>query len=150
MANKDMRTAEVPYSIPKIAGAILVLIIIIAGAVYLVLPKAVDCGNDKSCFIINANECKSAVLREDIAAGTTVKYSAKACVLSKSIETFSIAEPEEVVSFFQGKQMTCAYTQNNFDSTLLDGLSTGMENCEGDLKDAITELRLAQLSLQTP
>lgn len=153
MSNKKAQIEESPYSIPKIAAAVLVMVIILAGIgylIYLALPKGTDCGNDKACFILNANECKSAVFRDDMAPGTTIKYSTKDCMLTRGIEKFNETEPVEVVSFFENKQMACSYTKNNFDATLLDGLSIGMENCEGDLKDAVIELRLAQLSLETP
>lgn len=131
-------------NIQKIIGiaAILIGVIIL---IYIFIPKTTDCKTDKICFVEKANECKKAVLRDTIVEGTTVKYTTKNCILTKTIEEFSEAEPEEVTTFFKDKEMACPYTKTAFDASWIEGLSFGIEQCEGQLKDAILELRLAQL-----
>jgi len=135
------------YSIPKMAGLAVIALIIIIGFLYVIIPSSADCGFDKACFIEKADACESAEVRDIIADGTIVKYTTDNCVLTKEIEEFSDTEPEEVVSFFKGREMKCPYRENEFDPATIEGLSFGMENCEGNLKDAIIELRLAQLEL---
>lgn len=135
------------YSLVKIGAAIISLIAIVL-IIYFALPSATDCSNDRTCFAEKANSCSNVVMTETIGDGTIVKYSAKDCVLTKKIETFASTEPAEVVTFFKGKEMTCKYNMNNFDVNMISGLSIGIDNCEGALKDAIIELRLAQLELE--
>jgi hypothetical protein len=154
-ANKQMQNPVIPddyentsYSIPKVTAAIIILILIIALPVYFFWPKSADCGQDKVCFIDKANNCGKAAVRETIGTGTIITYATNNCVLTKSVETFAGDEPEDVVTFFKGKSMSCEYEKGSFDSILVDGISTGIDLCEGDLKDAILELRLAQISLE--
>ena len=126
-----------------IISAIILLLIIIAA-----WPKTTNCDYDNDCFIEKADNCKSAVVRSTIGDGTIVKYTTKDCTLTKEIERFSATEPQQVKDFFKNKKMTCKYEKQDFNGAMLYGLSIGIEDCEGQLKDAIEELRLAQLALE--
>lgn len=126
--------------------------VVIMGFLFIILIVMIftgteDCGTDADCFIERANECNSARFEGTIGDGTIVEYSVEDCVLTKKISEFSDTEPEEVKSFFGEKEMICEYEKGNFNEDLIDGLSLGIDECEGELKDAIIELRLAQLSL---
>ncbi len=129
-------------AISAIALAVLLLILIA------VWPKSTNCDYDNDCFIEKADNCKPAVVRGTIGDGTIVKYSTKNCILTKEIESFSETEPQQVIDFFKNKKLTCKYEKQNFNGAQLFGLSIGIEDCEGELKDAIEELRLAQLALE--
>lgn len=135
------------YSILKVVGVISIILMIFA-VVYLVLPKSKDCGNDVECFTEVANNCESGVMWESIGDGTLVKYETSDCVLTKYFYQFSDSEPIEVTEFFGDKKMTCQFSKGGFDPYLATGLAFGVDSCEGELKEAIIELRLAQLSLQ--
>ncbi len=40
--------------------------------------------------------------------------------------------------------MTCVYKKNNFDSDLINSILVGIDPCQGELKDAIYILAIAQ------
>ena len=152
MANNKAKNKEIPeeikqpYSINKIIFLVIAVIVVII-IIYLVIPKATNCDYDKACFIEKANNCERAIVRDTIGDGSIVKYTSKDCILTKAFDEFSETEPEEVTSFFEKKEMTCSYTQGNFDPVLVESLPSGIDDCEGELKDAILELRIAQLTL---
>jgi len=110
-------------------------------------PKGVNC-DDSACFEQRANNCEVVEMQGTIGDGTIVKYEAQDCVLTKSISSFSETEPQEVIDFFGEKKMTCEYSKDNFDETWVQGLALGVDSCDGELKDSIIELRIAQLSLE--
>lgn len=104
-----------------------------------------DCGYDKQCFIEQANNCAKTSVKEDI-AGSTILYYARECKLKKKIDEFAEDEAEEVEAFLRGRTMECMYEQGNFDEELINGLLGGIEQCDGELKEAIYELRIAQFT----
>ena len=136
------------FSLVKLASIILPAILIIVVIIFLI-PTSTKCGFDQFCFIEKAELCESVEMKDNIGDGTIAKYEAKDCILTKEIETFSQTEPIEVINFFQKKTMECRYEQNNFDASLIQGLSIGIESCQGSLADAINELRLAQIALSS-
>lgn len=119
------------------------ILVVIVSVVLILLNTTADCGYDKVCFAEKANNCENSVVRDMIANGSIVRYTSKGCAVIKTIEKFSEEEPEEVVSFFEDKEMTCTYEQYNFDEALIENLVGGIDTCSGNLKDAIYELRLA-------
>ncbi|MBW2996264.1 hypothetical protein KY332_03115 [Candidatus Woesearchaeota archaeon] len=139
---------DLPYSIPKITAAVIIAILILFLIVYAVWPKGTNCGFDKACFIEKANQCKKATVRNTIGDNSIIKYTTEDCILTKEIDKFSETEPEDVITFFKNKKMTCPYIENNFNTLLIEGLSTGMDDCEGELKQAILKLQLAELALE--
>lgn len=126
-----------------------VCIVLIIGIVLSVFFFGDETCQDVRCFSDKADDCSKVMMKGVIGNGTTVVYQAKDCVLTKYIEEFSEDEPDEVVRFFKDKKMTCAYQQGEFDDGLVRGLSIGLDSCEGELKDAIVQLRLAQLSIES-
>ncbi len=150
------------YMVPKYVWVTALSIVLIAGIIWVlssvitfeprsmeeveeaaITAEAVDCGYDKQCFISSVGDCGKATLLEDM-QGSTIKYYTRDCVLKKKIDEFSQSEPEDVVAFLEGRTMSCPYQQGNFNEELINGILGGIENCDGELKEAIYELRIAQ------
>ena len=124
-----------------IGAAILVGILLVA------LPReAISCADD-TCFTDAANACAPATLRLSTTSNAIYAFESKSCTVTKRIESFG-NEPRAVQDLFASKDMTCAYEKNAFDPALLT-LAGGLESCNGPLKEAIVELRVAQAALYT-
>lgn len=128
-----------------ITGVILVAVALIYGSISLI-GTATDCGYDKQCFIQQANRCNKAIVRENL-AGTIVKYTTNNCVLTKNMEQVAENEPEQVKLLFQGKSMTCPYSQNSFNPFLVESIITSLDTCSGDLKTVLNEISIVQYEL---
>ncbi len=117
---------------------VLCLVILIV-LVLMFFPMKASC-NNKQCFVSAANMCeKSSFIQLENTA--TIKYTANDCVLTKKIIKLDKTEPEEIRSLFLDQEMTCEFSKQNFDSSLVDGFAVGVDNCEGSLKDIIVEIR---------
>jgi hypothetical protein len=153
MIDSSMRIAKkpVPIKMPKIRKELIVVagvgfVVILAFLIISVIPFTEGCGFDRQCFLDKANNCEASILKEDL-QGSIVRYeSSTDCKLTKRFERFSDTEPEEIEILFKQKDMTCTYSQGNLDPDLVS-LVGGIEFCEGNLKDSIYELRLAQIAL---
>jgi hypothetical protein len=153
MIDSSMRVAKkpLPIPIPKVRKEFIPIlligaVVIIAFIVISIIPFAEGCGYDKSCFIDAANKCEETVVREDLDGSTILYRSTENCAIIKEFEDFSGSEPEEVQLLFEGKQMSCTYTMDNLNEDFVS-LVGGIEFCDGELKQAIYELRLAQIAL---
>lgn len=125
--------------------SLIILIIIIAAALFLPskgisLSKEINC-TDQDCFIQAANNCNSAYLEQD-EEGSLFSYKTNNCILTKTAVKLSEDEPIEMIDQFEGSSMTCSYEKANFDTNLLNTLTLGIENCTGQLKDALEDLLL--------
>lgn len=118
---------------------VVAFVALVATAITILAVNSSNCRQDADCFIARAQQCKAATLRSDIANGTIVKYVEKDCTLTKSIDTFGPAEPQQVVDYFKGKNMTCVYVKGNFNPVLIDGLT--IDGCTGTLREAIVTLQ---------
>ena len=129
---------------------IIPLIVLILVAVYFLIqyiPGIISSISSKSCstqecFITAANSCSS-VKMQQTEAGSLFDYSEKGCILTKTAAKLNETEPVEIKDLLEGKSLTCGYSQGNFNENWLKTLSIGIENCSGDLKDAIDELAYA-------
>ncbi len=99
--------------------------------------KEVSTCTTKDCFVTSANNCEELLIKVTEEAGTFA-YSTKGCLFTKTV--LSVNEEPELKQLLEGKSMTCTYTQGEFDMRLINGLIFGIENCSGDLKDALTGL----------
>ena len=115
-----------------IAVLILVLIGIIGWS-----SQSINCGYDKTCFIEQANNGNSVKVQEDF-AGSTLEYRYKDGELTKEIIAFSEDEPQEVVDLLKGKTLTCP--AEGIVDEYIDSLLSGIEFCEGDLKDIVYDI----------
>jgi len=128
---------------PFILGALLIIIVILVAIV--ILPS-VTLGSkkcaDKSCFIAAANNCENVVFEQD-EEGSIFKYASKDCVLTKTAVKLNIDEPQEMKDLLEGKSLTCEYLTGAFNEDWTDTLSLSLDDCSGELKDAIDELAAA-------
>lgn len=113
-----------------------------------IAPGITDCGFNKDCFLKLANECSDAVYHQD-EAGSVVRYEVTGCELAVSFEKFADDEPEEINTLIGNKKMSCAYARRAFDTSWIDGFLAPVRFCEGELKDTLFALRVAQLTLGT-
>ena len=131
---------------------IIPLILIIAAAVYFALPFIIplvqnitltgkSCSTQE-CFISAANNCE-AVKMEQNEAGSLFRYSTSNCIMTKTLSKINGLEPAEIKSLLEGKSLECAYEKGAFNTYWISALSIGLENCSGELKDAIDELSYA-------
>ena len=113
-----------------------------------------DCGNDKSCFLAEAKRCNDAVYEQELEGSVIGFSSAKksdeenSCMIRKKFKSFSVNEPKEIKDLFQDLEMECTYKKESFDQNVVNDLVAGIEKCDGLLKDAIYELRIAQIELE--
>lgn len=120
------------------------LVIIALGiGIYLALPSISSLFSktclDDNCFITAANSCENARLSKADAGGI-FSYSTKECVLTKTMAKMNDSEPPEIKTLLGGKSMTCPYSAGDFNEEWITALSLGIDECSGDLKDAINEL----------
>ncbi|MBI2136407.1 hypothetical protein HYU06_05010 [Candidatus Woesearchaeota archaeon] len=120
-----------------------------------------DCRQDKNCFIAEARKCNGAVYSQDL-EGSVIEFSSGEftaeeaaaavdngnCILTKRFKSFSAAEPKEIKDLFEDLEMTCSYRKESFNQSVVNDLVAGIETCDGLLKDAIYELRIAQIELE--
>jgi hypothetical protein len=128
-----------------------IAIVLVLGIVGVLLPTdqpgQQDCGRSSQCFIKAANKCKDSVFRQNL-EGSVIEYiSSVDCDVTKQFKSFAATEPQEIVTLFQGLQMKCGYDKGNFNTATVESLVGNIENCDGLLKDAIYELRIAQIEL---
>ncbi len=150
--NSSMKIAEkTKIRFPKLNKEVyailgVIAVIVIAVIVLSFIPFGQGCGYDKQCFINAANNCESTVLREDLEGSTILYRSTEDCAVIKEFEEFSGSEPAEIQLLFADKEMACTYEKNNLNEDFVS-LVGGIEYCDGELKDSIYELRLAQIAL---
>ena len=144
-----------PLHVSKTVQIIIVCLVlgaIMTAGLLVMLPdqaRAIDCNTDKACFNDYANDCTSAMVREDISGSTLLYTSTNDCRVIKEFEKFGSIEPREVVSFFKGMSMTCDYTQGSYPAQITGGFVAGLEYCAGSLKNAVLEVEYATRQLET-
>lgn len=96
--------------------------------------------SDAACFIAAANNCEdmNVTLTGDVATFTYT--SSQPCVFTKTLVSVDTNETQQMKDFLNGKSMTCIYERGRFNPGLVSSLVDGMEYCNGDLKDALSEL----------
>ncbi|MBW3005009.1 hypothetical protein KY310_04205 [Candidatus Woesearchaeota archaeon] len=115
--------------------AVLLIVVVVFGLAY-VAPTQCDTEN---CFISKANKCMAATFTNQI-EGTTVYYETNNCVLTKKIQALDPSEPQEIVTTFLGKSMTCKFNKNDFSPLFLNSITGYLEACDGPLKDQILQV----------
>lgn len=123
------------------------LVAALALLLYSYSPKGKDCGSDFACFMEYANECRPASLTIDFAGNILEYHSTDDCRLIKKITRVTPSESIEVKDFLEGKEMICDYDRYYLNQTWVENFATGLEACDGELKDAIVDLRLAMTDL---
>ncbi len=130
-----------PYVIIALATLIVILGIILGFVLKPITPDT-DC-NTADCFIGYANLCSPTTLTM-IEDGTTTFYEIREnCLFYREYTKLADDEPDEIRELLEGKSMTCPYTMGNFDKDLVNTVSLGIENCEGELVDGLYTIILA-------
>jgi len=111
-----------------------------------------DCDYDKERFLRFCRAGWSATVAERFAGGVVrYRYSpetaASSSTLTKTIESLHQSEPPEMVELLVGKSMSCQLTPEIDLRELVAGFLASIRHFQGELKEAIFELRLAQLIL---
>ena len=117
-----------------------------------------NCGQNKERFLRFSRAGWSATVTERFAGGM-VRYHYSpalasstgrpaAAILTKTVESLHESEPREMVELLVGKSMSCAVSEEVDLRELVAGLLSGIRHFQGELKEAIFELRLAQLILE--
>jgi hypothetical protein len=111
-----------------------------------------DCGYDKPRFLRFCRTSWRATVLERFAGGL-VRYhytpatGTSLAVLTKTVESLHESEPPEMVELLVGKSMSAAVTPDMDLRELTAGFLANVRAFQGELKEAIFELRLAQLIL---
>ncbi|RLE47219.1 hypothetical protein DRJ25_02925 [Candidatus Woesearchaeota archaeon] len=117
--------------------AIIILLIILFYSGNLIGGATKTQCDTPKCFIEKANACEPAEYITTIGT-TTIKMEIKqGCRLKKTILSLDETEPQEIREYFKGKSMTCDYEKDNFDNDFAFQISGPLDNCKGDLVDAI-------------
>jgi hypothetical protein len=96
--------------------------------------------SDATCFIAAANNCDDMNVTLTGKVATFAYTSSSSCVFTKTLLSVDQNETQKMKDFLVGKSMICTYGKGKFNPDLVTSLVDGMENCTGDLKDAISEL----------
>ena len=124
-----------------VVGIIFIIIVILLIILFYsggLIGKAYVTECDTSaCFIEKANACEPAIYTTTMGTTTVEMEILPGCELKKTILALDETEPAEVRTFFTGKTMTCDYEQGNFDEDFAFQISGPLDECEGNLVDAI-------------
>ena len=121
---------------------VLALIFLLPFLMNLTSTQLYDCDTTE-CFIEYANNCDPAEL-EINEEGTLQTYQIlPGCNFYREYTILAADEPDAIRELLEGKSMTCQYTEGNFDTDLINTVSIGIENCEGDLVDGLEVIILA-------
>ncbi len=98
--------------------------------------QIIDCKDDKDCFISQANECKPALATIPIGSITFLYNTTGNCSIQKTVTFVSAEEPPTTRTLLEGKSVICKYERGEFDNRLIQNMTLGMEDCDGQLKYA--------------
>ena len=151
---KEYRGGVITRKRTLLIGIIVLAVIVIFLPVYYwmagpeipTIAGVADCGFDKGCLYDFANDCDNAVYHQT-EEESLVRYEVDGCNLVVSFERFSPDEPVEVTSFLREKSMRCPYSRKDFDLSWTESFLAPLEFCEGELKESLFTLRLAQARL---
>lgn len=131
---------------PKVALAAFFCLVLLVLISSLFLNKEVRCDSDE-CFIEYASDCKPTFYSK-IDAGIVFEFeSTKDCVMEKKLQGLPDSEPLIIRDLLLDKGMICTYSKEGFDERWTSTLLGGLENCNGELKDALYEIAIAQYEI---
>ncbi len=103
---------------------------------------------DVGCFIAKANQCKTVTYDETTELGT-ISYSVDGdktagtyCVMTKEIVELSKNDDAFLKTALEKKTMECVYSPYKFNGQWMTSMIEGLEDCHGDLKEAVGQLLL--------
>lgn len=101
---------------------------------------------DMDCFISNANQCKPTMYVVTTEMGEIAYFietdKTGNCILTKEIVELSKNEDPALKKVLEGKKMECTYSSGKFNGQWTSSMIEGLEDCHGELKDAIGQLLL--------
>jgi hypothetical protein len=109
--------------------------------------QPVDCGTDKELFYKVTAEGWPAIVREGFGAATIRIEFDRQHRLTKSVDKLDPSEPEAVRTLLVGKSMSCEVRPGMKIRKLVDGFVETVSLFDGDLREAILKLRVAQMLL---
>lgn len=94
------------------------------------------------CFFAAANDCRKAKLELVDDANILWNFSVEAFCggFKKTLVFLDEKEIADMKKLLEGKSLSCDYKQGNFDKRWLTSLIFGLENCQGELKEAVGQL----------
>jgi hypothetical protein len=101
--------------------------------------------SDLSCFVSKANECTKATYKETSDIGKisySITFDNENCILTKEMVELSKNEDPFLKKALEGKKMECTYLPGDFNDQWMVSMIMGLEDCHGELKDAIGHLLL--------
>lgn len=135
-----MRKKQLIISAVFLSGIVLLLLTAGCSSTTGASPASGNPGPEQAAFIAAANDCKDMNLTDNEDIGTFYLTSSQGCVFTKTLIHLNDSEMQGMKTMLEGTNMTCSYTQGNFDSRWVTSLVGGMEYCNGDLKDALAKL----------
>jgi hypothetical protein len=139
---RKLRMRKINY----LVYAVPLLVILVVVAVFFFFSGS-SCEDDLECFQRKADECSQAK-GYFMLEGNKIALETDECALIKEIVEFDESEPYEMIALLEGRQMICSYEEGNFNPELLT-LAGALELCDGELKDSLLNIRLAQLELES-
>lgn len=120
-----------------------IIIIILFGAGLLYFSYEYDCGNDKSCYNSNLENCKKTKLTV-MDEGSTFIYQITGkennqCKVRVTLVDMPIETDPDTAELFEGKSMDCIVDKGSTFSTEI------LPQCTGQLKEAIYELTIQKM-----
>ncbi|MFC1774809.1 hypothetical protein ACFLZN_00740 [Nanoarchaeota archaeon] len=126
-----------------IVFVVLILILSLAIIVVIDIYGTTKC-KTKTCFISEANRCKSSelIIQENI--GIVMYKSDESfsdyCSMTKTI--VELDDKQEMKDLLENKTMRCNYWKGKFDERLVNSLTLGIEECFGELKVTLGDLMI--------
>ncbi|MBU2575328.1 MAG: response regulator [Elusimicrobia bacterium] len=102
--------------------------------------KPFDCGCDRALFVNKANRFEPALLRIE-AGGAVFRCRVNHNGLFiKQVEKLPKTARQSVMVMLEGRSLTARYKKAKFNCLWIYSISLGLDECRGDLKEAILEL----------
>lgn len=106
------------------------------------IPKNCE---DIECFVNAANDGRAAKLRSTDKTGIEWGYQIKGNagggqIFTKTLLRLDDKELPQIKEFMEGKSLTCQFKSGKFDERWTVSLISGLENCQGELKENIGQL----------
>jgi hypothetical protein len=137
-----MRKKQLVISAVLLSGIVLLLLAAGCSSTTGAAPVSGSPSPEQAAFIAAANNCTNMNLTDNEDIGTFYLTSSQGCVFTKTLVHLNDSEMQGMKTMLEGTNLTCSYTQGNFDSRWVTSLVGGIEYCNGDLKDAIAKLTI--------
>ncbi|MBT3408736.1 hypothetical protein HN415_08730 [Candidatus Woesearchaeota archaeon] len=132
----------------KIFYIILVLIILLSFILLFFFNNSVENCSDLDCFLEKANKCeKSSYIydnNEIIFEVSSNKFGDNTCQLTKKVIGLPSLEPSIIKEAILNKELKCIYNMDEFNQKWINTLLGGLNDCEGELKNSLYEIAIAQ------